>query len=332
MTVHKTKIMRDAVRQQLPSGDTVVTKLTAASNGIAADAALNDDATDAIESGSIVTLPQYAFVKFEGSDITNLIQWGDADTGNGTTLLVADDEEVVIRWTIHDSTLDTMRGEVTVQPTTDGHEITGQIPPTRGQHLTQAKTFWTPQERDRMLTRLSQDGARQTFELARTLIPFARTAVRSASVRVYREIHDVPTTGGGAHVIDELEREQVLDNLMWGDGGSGAEGSVVTREIRRLAATDHALRKSVLQLLSTKVWSAAETHVRQYIGDPHLGRVIRRLARDIGTLDPESVLTAYREQNPDARVGMQRITAALTAGATLHTETVSFAELGEAAP
>lgn len=312
MTVHKAKIMRDGIREQLPTGGVISDHLTAVSQGMSAET------IDTIpDGGSIVTLPQFANITYDAQPLVNLIQW-DAPT----TLVLADDEERAIRWRIEDSTYATVSGELLVRPDVEGHVIEGDIPPAGVRP--DARSYWTSQEGRRLLDRISKHGQDRVFELTRRLIPFARVAVSSASLRVHREIHEA-SNEGAMHVLDEIEREQVLDVLLWGSERSN--GSVVTREIRRCAATQHTLRKSVMLLLATKLWSSAETYVRQHIGDPHLGRVIRRLARSLGTIDPNEVHAAYREQNPEARVGLSRVTAALTAGATLHTSAVPFADL-----
>lgn len=336
-------VMRDAVRRYFPTGRNLATLLTHVSRGMAADAIL--DAGDLPDDEvAIVMLPQFAIRSFEGSESVNRIQWDER-----TIAVVRYGQTREISWQVEDSSLPTLTGTLTVTVGDTGAVITGEQPPllnltiagndtATGADVAGSRTVspiepsavivYSGHELGRHLRKISEHGRAQMFALATLLTPYARDAVNRASMRVHREIHagDAVEAAVG-HIIDEIERESVLDQLML---GTRQTDSVVIRLIRRVAATDITVRKSVMQVMATAIWSGAETQVRAHIGDPHLGRVIRRLARQlddltgVATVDATNVLEAYKREFPDQRVGLGRIIDALTAGATVHSQTVSF--------
>lgn len=346
------RVMRDSIRQYFPTGRTLATVLTHVSRGMAADGIVAENAADLDESG-IVLLPQFAIRDFDGSDSVNRIQW-HGDSGRSVRV-VPYGAIVKIPWTVQDSSLPELHGVLIASFGDSGAEITGDIPPmiradvagnlSRGSSADVAgtsrrgRTFGNPiepsilqafsrYELTRQLKRISEHGREQMFALSGLLNPYARDAVNGASLRVYREIHGLDSDISAArHIIDEIERDSVLDELML---GTHQADSVVIRLIRRVAATDVTVCKSVMQVMATAIWSGAETQVRHHIGDPHLGRVIRRLARDLGyfagngDVDAGSVLEAYKQEFPDQRVGIGRVVDALTAGATVNTQITAF--------
>lgn len=345
------RVMRDSIRQFFPTGRTLATILTHVSRGMSADGILGDG-NDFDEAG-IVLLPQFAIRDFDGSESVNRIQW-EGESGR-TVRVLPYGSTSDFRWRVQDSSLPELIGTLSVTFDDSGTRIGGDIPPmtnmeiagklatssvadvagtTRMGHAranpiepTLIHVF-SRHELHRHLSRISEHGRAQMFALSGLLAPYARDAVNGASMRVYREIHGLDTaTSAAGHIIDEIERESVLDELML---GTRQADSVVIRLIRRVAATDVTVCKSVMQIMATAVWSGAETQVRHHIGDPHLGRVIRRLARELGTLtgnvalDANSVLDAYRQEFPEQRVGIGRVIDALTAGATVHSQMVAF--------
>lgn len=341
------RIMRDSIRQLFPTGRTLTALLTHVSRGMAADA-LIEQGNLPDDEVAIVLLPQFSIRDFEGSESVNRIQW-DGDAAR-TVRLVRYGETAHFAWGVEDSTLDALSGVLTVSFDSQKPVISGDFPPLLNADIVGRATIATATGDAqahpvaptaihvfnggaiaRRLHRISQHGNAQMFALASLLQPYARDAVNSASMRVYREIHGIYSDESGAstsdHIIDEIERESVLDQLML---GTRQTDSVMIRMIRRVAATNITVRKSVMSVMATAIWSGAETQVRQQIGDPHLGRVIRRLARDLSGLtgipsvDATNVLEAYKAAFPDQRVGINRVVDALTAGSTVHSLTVRF--------
>ncbi|MBN9214118.1 MAG: hypothetical protein J0J04_04755 [Microbacterium sp.] len=346
------RVMRDSVRQHFPTGRTLATMLTHVSRGMSADGLLAVGAGDLDEAG-IIQLPQFAIRDFEGSDSVNRIQW-EGESGR-TVRVIAYGTTTELPWKVQDSSLPELNGTLVVTFDDNGTVIDGDMPPmigadvagnltamlgadvagrsrmgvTNGNPLAPTVTHvFSAAEAERRLRRISEHGTAQMFALSGLLTPYAREAVNRASTRVYREIHGLDVeTSAAEHIIDEIERDSVLDELML---GTRQTDSVVIRLIRRVAATDATVCKSVMQFIATAIWSGAETQVRHHIGDPHLGRVIRRLARSLGTLtgnvedDANNVLQAYRSEFPEQRLGIGRVIDALTAGATVHSQTVAF--------
>ena len=57
--------------------------------------------------------------------------------------------------------------------------------------------------------------------------------------------------------------------------------------------------------------------MRRHIGDPHIGRKIRRLAREQGPDSIDELIEMYRRAHPRESVGRDRVIAALSADKTL---------------
>ena len=53
--------------------------------------------------------------------------------------------------------------------------------------------------------------------------------------------------------------------------------------------------------------------IRRYIGDPHIGRQVRKIADEINSDDAELVAEEFARQRPKAHVGARRTKDALTA-------------------
>lgn len=337
------KVMRDSIRMFFPTGRNLSVMLTNVSRGMAASALLGENGANPADldlDGSIIVLPQFSIREFDGSESVNRIQWS-GESGRPVRL-VPDTEAVTLRWSVQDSSLPELTGELSVTPFAGSHIITGDIPPMIGLHAELEASPIAPAaiavsgEHDvaRQLGKITAAGRRDLFALTHLLTPFARDAVDSASMRVHREIHGLEERSeAAAHIIDAIERESVLDELMLGVRDNE---SVVLRMIRRVAATDATVCKSVAIFMATAIRSGAETQVRNHIGDPHVGRVIRRLARELRQLDPNfevdpaAVLDAYKREHPKESIGMGRILDALTAGATISSQTVHFDIEGDA--
>ena len=335
-TVLTVRAMSDEVRQHLPTGDYLVQALTVISNGMAADALLDTflpepgtvnlaaataepSTADPLPSvGTIVALPQFAKVQVDGASQVDLVQWEGR-----SVVVVPEGEDARLSWKVEDSSLPTLTGTLEVAGGWD--IISGDTPPTLSSIQVRAYPYSTPALAKAILRRLSKEGREKAFEATHDLTAFVTEAVSSASMRVFHELHDLKQGSQAQHVLDESEREAVVDQILYGSQGDSedqpGEASVTLRLLRRVAATDMTRLKSVVGVIGVNLWSsAAETHVRRFIGDPHLGRVIRRLAREIGSSDPDAVLDAYREKNPTKAIGIDRITSALSAGATIHAQ------------
>lgn len=306
-------------RAKLPGGDTFATKLTRVSQLVAAEHLLGQ--LDSIELGaegaSVIQLPQFAVTMFEGRRTVNRIQWD----GNSSVRVVPLGSRVEIGWKVEDSTLPTEAGRVVV---TEIGVVDGELPQLVDGTEPVSSMVFSRVSLGRKLEMIAQAGRGEMVVLVKKLGPYTAYAVESAARRVYREIHDLQAMT--VPVIDRLEMETVTDLVLYGDRGTAS--SVVTRLVRRVAATDAVRKKSLLQVISWAIWSAAETNVRSYIGDPHAGRAIRRTAKLIKSRDPEKVLSAFRDSHPGTDVGINRVVSALSAGATVATQQVELEHVG----
>lgn len=306
--------MRTAARERFPTGKTLMGKLTLINRGRAAARLLAEELPQA---GSIIELPRIAERDWHGTNSINVLQWS---TGS-TVLAVPAGDEAVAEWLMDDSKLEPLRGSLAFVPDITGHEVTGALPDAEGEAQVRVHPYHSVAHAQAILTRIERVGRDAVFELTRLLAAPVALAVEGASMRVYREIHGIdeaPGTDQEArhHVIDVHERESVTDRILWGDNGSD-KGSVTLRLVERLACTDQCVKKSILAVLAINTRSIAETHVRRHIGDPHTGRVIRRLSRALQTIDPERIADEYNKMNPTQRITSFRVEAAMSAGATL---------------
>lgn len=299
--------MTERTRTAFPTGRTLAKALTHISWEAAAHSEL--ETNTARGPATIIQLPQVGEVEYGTSPSINRIEW---DTP--TVAVVERGTSQTFRWVIQDSTLDTMTGALTV---TANGTVTGNPPPTTS-GLTHLTTTTSGRRRTRqVLNNIAAEGNHHLFVLVAELTAFTHRAVSAAAKRVYREIHDLPREDPDERVIaaiDSVEADAVVDSMLYGEPGESS--SVIIRLLRRAALTDLTTRKSTMKIIATAIWSSAETRVRAAIGDPHAGRIIRRIARSINSTDPETVLAAYRHAHPDKSMGVSRIQAALTADAT----------------
>lgn len=299
--------MPEHTRTTFPTGRTLARALT----HISQESAAHTELESSLGHGpaTIVQLPQVSEVNYDNSPSINRIEW-DAPT----VAVVPLGTSRTFHWKVQDSTLPTLSGTLTV---TIGGDIIGTPPPTPPGLTHQATTATGSKHTKRILDRIAADGNYHLFALVTELTAFTKQAVAAAARRVYREIHDLPRDKPSDPVIpaiDSVEADAVADRMLYGEAGSAA--SIIIRLLRRAALTDLTVRKSTMKVIATAIWSSAETHVRAAIGDPHTGRVIRRIARSINSSDPETVLAAYRHAHPDQSMGISRVQAALTADAT----------------
>lgn len=298
-----------AVRAVFPTGENLARSLTDVARGHCATELLKD--VDPLAS-AVIALPQFATTLHNASRYINRIQWDGCPGADRTVAVLAEGDEVELRWIVDDSGHVPQRGTVTLSVRDGCASVRGNMP----------EPAWDGQtvriiegNCPAALRALAEDGRMAMFHLVDLLGAYARSSVESASRKVFREIHRLDANESARGVIDRDEVEQVISRLLYGQDGE--KSSVVTRLVLRTANTGLVIRKSVMEVVSRAIWSAAESQVRSLIGDPHQGRKIRRIAWDLKSNDPDLVLAAYRTRNPDHDVARGRVVAALTAGATI---------------
>lgn len=303
----------DHDRGLFPTSDTLAQTLTHVANGHAAARLL---AVEHPTIGQVVSLPQFARASWAGKTSINRVQW-DADPAgaSGTVIIAPPDTPTNYGWVIDDTAAGKSAGTVTVTPA----GLTGQLPPQAGP--VPLAVVHDGVNVERALRSIVDLGTKAQFDLLYKLGPYSRSAIATASRRIYRDINDTSPDESG-DVIDRADAEQVLSRLMYGLDGEAS--SVVMRMIVRVATTGAAIRTSTMKYMATAIWSAAESMVRSHIGDPPMGRQLRRIARELKTIDPRKVLDTYRANHPKALISVNRVQAALTAGATIGTHSLEL--------
>jgi hypothetical protein len=115
-------------------------------------------------------------------------------------------------------------------------------------------------------------------------------------------------------VVDRVALEGLATDLLWGEGEQ--PDSVVLRMVAR-AATTHINNQPPGSWFHINLRARCEEAIRRHIGDPHIGRKIRRLAREQSPTSIDDLLAMYRAAHPRESVGRDRIVAALSADKTL---------------
>lgn len=166
------------------------------------------------------------------------------------------------------------------------------------------------------------DGGRQarftlTEELERHVIELLEAANRFVARELEGRAGDetetwAPTANHG--VVDRVALEGLSTTLLWGEDTQ--PDSAVLRMVTR-AATTHINNQPLGSWFHINLRARCEEAVRRHIGDPHIGRKIRRLAREQGPSSIDELLELYRAAHPKESVGRDRVIAALSADKTL---------------
>lgn len=185
-------------------------------------------------------------------------------------------------------------------------------------------TVRTRSELDALATKFMLDATNAEWQMVEALEPFVADAVHRKNARVGQELlggdREVRPGGEGWIVIDRLIEEEITSQLLLGERGDHADASMVRRMIRRMAssATSSLGRADVATVICRAIDSAAETRVRSRIGDPHVGRLVRRFVRKrwpglVGIPSAAEVLEQFNAANPQHQLGMKRLLASMSA-------------------
>lgn len=176
----------------------------------------------------------------------------------------------------------------------------------------------------RMRARLAEDGKTAAWRLLADLETHVTRALEAANRTVARELEgdtrpddeiDLFVDRSNHGAVDAITLENLAGELMYGKDGS-SDGSVLLRLITRCATTA-INQQPVGSYLAVNILSAAEVAIRRYLNDPHIGRKVRRLARELSITDLDTLLAAYRKAHPQDELGRRRAINALSAGKTL---------------
>lgn len=165
------------------------------------------------------------------------------------------------------------------------------------------------------------DGAAARFELVNALEHHVCDLLEASNRLVARELEGrlgdetegwAPTLNHG--VADDVALEALATNLLW--GADTQADSIVLRMVDRAALT-HINNQPLGSWFDTNLRARAEEAVRRHIGDPHIGRKIRRFAREQDPASIDELIEMYRRAHPRESVGRDRVIAALSADKTL---------------
>jgi len=130
-------------------------------------------------------------------------------------------------------------------------------------------------------------------------------------------------------VVDRAASETIQNTILL--GGDGQNNSLALRLIDRCLEGDAFSRVDPEKYVRRALFSSAETAIRRYIGDPHIGRQVRQVSNQIQSEDIDLITEEFARQNPRARLGADRAKAALstTRRVLAATPSLSFGDLVE---
>lgn len=296
------------MRSHFPDGSSVIDTLARVSNGDDAQKLLTTPPLGA--AGTIVQLPTFVHIDFNGSPSPNRVLYPET----GSVLFVADGEHAHITYEIPNSALPSVAGSIDLTPhSTGGHTVTGSIPDARtGTRPPVTTEVLTGTAQRGQLRHIVDDGNEARFAFAASLQAYTEQAVEAAARSVYSEIvnitpDDIDTINTPA--VSTADQETIVTELLY--GGEGKQDSVILRMIDRAACTPWAVGMHVSRRMAQGIWGAAETQIRRAINDPHVGRIVRALAREHGIDDPDELLDVFRKRYPTKRMGADRIRRSL---------------------
>jgi hypothetical protein len=123
-------------------------------------------------------------------------------------------------------------------------------------------------------------------------------------------------------VIDRAASETIQNTILLGDDGS--RDSLALRLISRCLEGEAFSRVDPERYVRQALFSGSESAIRRYIGDPHIGRQVRRVSDQIQSEDVDLVTEEFSRQRPRARLGSNRAKAALSTTQRVRAATPSF--------
>ena len=217
-----------------------------------------------------------------------------------------------------------------------GHSGTGQVhllpvrhprPPVSGEFFPTAGSLEVevlPQHALKArLEDLAADGHQARWDAVMSLEHYVNRAVHSAVVSVSWDVNRGPGGQEPAWVLDETAKQTVANRMLLGtDDGPGRVGALLERCLR----PNTFVRVDPLRYVVKDLHRSAEAEVRKTIGDPHIGRKIRAVARTMPSASMQDVITAYRANHPGDHLSSARAARALSAGPDVM---ACFTDLGE---
>ena len=147
-------------------------------------------------------------------------------------------------------------------------------------------------------------GRHAMWEVLQTLEQNLEWGFRKALASVTAEI------GADLQPLDSVTVEGIQNEILYGQ--SGDRDSLALALVRRCLAAEPFSQVDPQMYIRRWAFSTSESAIRRKIGDPHIGRRIRAVAREINSDDPDEVVAEFSRRNPDLHVGRKRVADALS--------------------
>jgi hypothetical protein len=159
------------------------------------------------------------------------------------------------------------------------------------------------------LKRLIDDGHTAQWEAISKIENHLSWAFERARASVRNELFD----GQGA-VVDDESCTAIKNEILLGGPTSRQKSTTVLRLLDRCLRPGTFERVDPERYVRTALVSGSETAIRRYIGDPHIGRKIRRLRAEREWKSADELVAEYRRRYPNDCLSTHRTYSALSAG------------------
>ena len=314
--------MKLSTAQNLPARDRMYGHLTPIAWGAAAERELL--ATNGGELHTVVLLPIHTMIMAE----TNAglrpaavhLGW---DSGN--VVAVAAGTSRTASWTVKEHGVVTT-GSTTFTANDSGELTVSGYPSGAAAHLTQTAIGKAGLER--LSRTLIKQASTAEWTFTHELERFVMFSLEAANRSVAREIDGTSydenagsfTYRESRGSVDRFTLDKLAGELLYGTTGTS---SIIRRLIVRCATTD--MNQVPLAFyLARNISQPAVTAIRRDIGDPRIGPAVRQYMRENNPESIADLLSGFRSENPNAKLGLARAAAALTAGRTLDSKSESI--------
>ncbi|WP_375000185.1 hypothetical protein [Aeromicrobium sp. CTD01-1L150] len=179
---------------------------------------------------------------------------------------------------------------------------------TSGDDTPPSSVTYPPQSRQKIsaeLERIAEAGRLAEWQFRMNLEKFVDQCVHKAHRRVLADIFDEDVVA----LFDPIKLDQIRDRILFGDDENPG---AVTRLIERCLRPSSFAKVDPVRYISSSLRRDAEDAVRKEIGDPRIGRALRRLAETVQPDSIDELVEAYNELNPNARISTKRAHDAMT--------------------
>jgi hypothetical protein len=159
------------------------------------------------------------------------------------------------------------------------------------------------------LAELAEAGRLARWELLMWLQPTVASSLSKAHTALRVEMGT--SSRLAPPLVDQVKLDQLADQMLFGDG---AASSSADRLVALCTAVGTFVRVDPLRYMTTAIRRDASTALRRAVGDPHIGRKVRAVARELGTNDVETVVGEYRRRWPADHLAVDRAAQAMSVG------------------